>query len=122
MGRHHCEYCIRDGKKPATSSGDVRLNFKNGNEYEVPDMLPHYVGDHQFSPPSHFVDDVLNTELSSGLRQVTFGAGLGLEKVGYLSGEYPQGSVPPEFLEKLKRVMELAEKMGARQITNSKPG
>lgn len=118
MGFHVCEYC---DSNPETSSGDVTMNFDNGHSYEAPDMLVHYVRDHEFQPPQQFVDDVLNTELVSGGRvQTRSPIGAEPDRIGYLSGEYFKGPVPDSFVEKLERVMKLAADLtGGRTQTKS---
>lgn len=117
MGFHVCEYCQKSGEaKPATSSGDVTLSFSNGKQYMVPDMLPHYVSQHGFCPPEQFVSDVLNTEFTGGSRRQTRSVP---EQVGYLSGEFVRGPVPEIFLEKLKRVMEIAVGLRPSVITKA---
>ena len=115
MGFHICEYCPKDSSQPpASSSGDVTLEFANGHRYQAPDMLPHYVGEHGYCPPEQFVDDVLNTEFTGGNRRQTRSVAAP-EPVGYLSGDYEKGPVPPLFLEKLERVMQLAAGLNERR-------
>ena len=110
MGFHVCEYC-----HDKTSSGDVTLRFVNGNQYKTPDMITHYVQDHDYSPPEQFVDDVLNTEFSGGSRTQTRSIATP-KRIGYLSGDFPKGDVPKQFLEKLQRVIKLARQQGRNPI------
>ena len=115
MGFHTCEYCT--GEKAETSSGDVTLKFDGGAAFVVPDMITHYVRDHGFQPPKSFVDAVMNRELIGGDRRQTRGVAAAPEEVGYLRGEFPKGEVPPSFLAKLERVIELASRDGGRAQT-----
>lgn len=109
MGFHVCEYCQGDQKE--TSSGDVILKFANGNTYMVPDMILHYVADHKFTPPEQFINDVLHCAFTGGERWQTKGMPV---KVGYISGDFPQGQTPSGFFERLWSVMNRASKYGSR--------
>ncbi len=77
MGFHRCEYCKND-----TSSGDVQMKFVGGRTWVMPDMILHYVGDHDFKPSITFVNDVLTGRLDSNLTDEQ------PQKVGYLSGPF----------------------------------
>ncbi|MGL4758462.1 MAG: hypothetical protein ACRCXZ_03950 [Patescibacteria group bacterium] len=104
MGFHVCEYCVAQGLNPATSSGDVILKFRSGNSYILPDMVIHYIEDHKWLPPAEFINDVLSSELGHSERQQTRSI-QSPTPIGYLSGEYPKGDSPEEFLTKLKKYM-----------------
>lgn len=113
MGFHICEYC-RPGSKGRyhnTSSGDVILKFDSGNIWEMPDMILHYIADHEFKPPVEFIEDVMNGRVTGSKRLQTKGLP---RRVGYLSGNYAEGEVPAGFLEKLESLMIAAEHSGNR--------
>ena len=85
----------------------------------MPDMICHYMADHKWLPPQDFIDDVLTSKLcikhqgSSGYQTVaqsirrvtTIMTGT---KIGYLTGDFTTGTVPPGFLARLKILMDLA--------------
>lgn len=113
MGFHMCPYC-----EPAEvyrfshlSSGDTTLVFDNGHRYQIPDMILHYVYDHQYLPPTVFVDDVMNQKLLEGERCQTKSI---VQPIGYLEGNYPKGCVPLGFVEKLEFLLQQANAMGNR--------
>lgn len=114
MGFHVCTYCPPEaqGKYGNRSSGDVTLVFGNGNAYEVPDMILHYIEDHKFLPPSTFMNDVLNGVLVFGGRLQTKGAIIA--RIGYLEGEFETGQTPAGFVSKLEQLMKIAARAGGR--------
>lgn len=63
-GFHFCDFCreqVVDGKiKCATSSSELRVIGKNGISYASPQMIVHYIEDHQYLPPKEFVDAVMD--------------------------------------------------------------
>ncbi len=125
MGMHPCSYCYPDIGVPldqsrhiynSSSSGDITLTLPNGDIFEMPDMILHYVFDHGWLPPEVFIVDILKFETDQILtfRMQTKG-GIGLTgpvdmKIGYLSGEYPMGEVSQEFKNRLVRIIEVAAK------------
>lgn len=111
MGFHICEYCQKE-----TSSGDVTLSFANGNTYVMPDMIVHYVGEHTYQPPQHFIDDVMGSYLL-GAGSVRWQTKAMPEPVGYLSGAYMRGDVPPLFVYVLAGMMAIITKQGQRMQT-----
>lgn len=121
MGFHVCEYCKSD-----TSSGDVTIRMKSGKIWQVPDMILHYVADHNYRPPHEFVNDILDSEVVGGERIQT----KGLEepvKIGYLSGPIESVwnnekfaiSMRGEFFLKLWQAMRAATEEGSRRQTHS---
>lgn len=68
----------------------------------MPDMILHYVADHGFQPPRDFIYDVMNSEVVAGHRVQTRSMP---QRIGYLSGSFPQGAVPEGFLRKLEVLM-----------------
>lgn len=131
MGFHTCEYCVDKGIEPRfghLSSGDVNLTFTNGDRWVMPDMILHYVADHNWPPPQKFIEDVMTGELAQCDRQQTRGMTLTAifenrnkiyeaVKVGYLSGSLTTGPVPEGFVEKLEELMKKAGAMGLRAQT-----
>jgi hypothetical protein len=86
MGFHTCEYCAQKGNiRPATSSGDVTLKFRSNlaqTAFVMPDMIVHYVLEHDYLPPENFVNSVLLFELSD--EEPTGN----IDRVGYLTGNF----------------------------------
>ena len=109
MGFHLCEYC-----RDETSSGDVTLDYGNGRIYQVPDMILHYIADHQYMPPDEFINDVMGCDLVTGCRAQTKCT---VTKVGYLSGDFPTGLTPANFFESLWSDIRKASKNHQRRQT-----
>lgn len=118
MGFHLCEYCEKGQKNkyPSTSSGDVMLHFDSGRSYIMPDMVLHYIVDHNWAPPVEFVDDVMNSKVVESGREQYRGA---MVSVGYLKGAFKTGSVPAGFSVKLEILMAAASQSGDRFQTKS---
>ncbi len=122
MGSHQCLFphtglcAFSQG-----SSGDVTMVFENGHSYEAPDMLKHYVYDHDYIPPLPFIHDVMNVQLVDGVRWQTKSAGRP-QPIGYLNpgddlGTPPAGYNKAEFVLQLMKVMLEADRMGNRRQT-----
>lgn len=109
MGFHVCEYC-----KDEISSGDVTLDYGNGNVFQVPDMILHYIADHQYLPPEEFINIVRGCDLVNGRRVLTKSTAT---KVGHLSGPFPTGLTPANFFESLWFDIRKATKMHQRRQT-----
>ena len=122
MGFHVCEYC-----KDEISSGDVTLDYGNGNVFQVPDMILHYIADHQYLPPEEFINIVRGCDLVNGRRVLTKSTATKVghlsgpfptaTKVGYLSGPFPTGLTPANFFESLWFDIRKATKMHQRRQT-----
>lgn len=125
MGFHVCEFCNAEGKPPATSSGDVVLEFESGPVFQVPDMLPHYILEHHYQPPEDFVRAVMAGSLTGGGRpHNTLRTGTGKPiKVGYLHGSFPRSAEAPSvaFLARLETLLRQAAEAGRRQQTRGLP-
>lgn len=102
MGFHTCEYCPKNGiVRPATSSGDVTLNFRSTlaqKAFVMPDMIVHYILEHDYLPPENFVQSVLMFELSDEKPTGN------VERVGYLHGDFPKCNDAAKTLLILKRL------------------
>ena len=60
LGHHDCEFCINKGVKPATSSSEKSIrDEKNKIEYRFPQMIFHYIEEHQFKPQQKFIDFIM---------------------------------------------------------------
>lgn len=111
MGFHTCPFCTDN---PETSSGDVTLAFDNGHVYVVPDMILHYMAEHNYAPPEEFCKDVRLHQLVTGGRRQTKGLSV---CVGYLEPpNCPKGYMPDVF-QALWAHMERARRMGQRTQT-----
>lgn len=117
MGFHVCEYCGWTPKsKPRfshLSSGDVTLVFDNGGSWQMPDMILHYIADHDWQPPADFISDVTNQNLVAGGRAQTKSVDRPIS-IAYLSGPYQKGVVPQGFVERLESLMREAASQGDR--------
>lgn len=66
-GLHECEFCRspkanearRDGEELLLGSAEIRVFSKEGQCYAAPNLIYHYVVDHNYSPPPEFVQAVL---------------------------------------------------------------
>lgn len=117
MGFHTCGFCGNE-----TSSGDVILKFDNGRTWTMPDMILHYIAEHDYRPDHMFVEDVAMGELVGGEREQTKGADEP-RKVGYLSaGDFDVWGAKDiatkgMFFMRLWELMREATKMGNRRQT-----
>ena len=111
MGFHICEYGCRPEERVYSniSSGDVILVFASGNAWTMPDMILHYIADHQWRPSAEFINDVMNGKLVCSTRAQTKSI---TRDIGYLSGPFETGPVPEGFVEKLEKMMIGAEVNG----------
>ncbi|KKU33379.1 MAG: hypothetical protein UX47_C0004G0024 [Candidatus Collierbacteria bacterium GW2011_GWA2_46_26] len=120
---HMCVYCLEDHGftehlehiYDPSSTGDIILVFPNGDRFEMPDMVLHYVFDHQWLPPQEFIVDVLSFDAESVKTERFQTKGLMDPKpidmkIGYLQGDFSIGEVTAEFKEKLVRLCEIAAK------------
>lgn len=125
MGIHVCNYCPPGGNPQNwynhTSSGDVTLAFKSGHIWEMPDMLPHYMRDHNYHPPIELIEDLIFSELdlSDSFRLQTKGPQPQPIKVGYLEGSFETGEVSIAVIALLEYYMNKAQRNGDRRQTRS---
>lgn len=71
-GFHVCEFCTpsppflvyaqRDDKEVWLGSAEIRVVYQ-GNIYAAPDLIYHYVIEHQYRPPDEFIEAVLEGPL-----------------------------------------------------------
>jgi len=57
-GWHTCPFC-----KNATSSTQFIWQIKGKLHYDVPEMIIHYIEEHDYLPPQEFIDFVMNNDL-----------------------------------------------------------
>jgi hypothetical protein len=66
-GFHMCPFCRQrrfglpveiDGKTLTLGSAEIEVTAGFGRNYRAPDMLYHYIVEHQYLPPQEFVDAV----------------------------------------------------------------
>lgn len=132
MGFHRCPYCLESVKEPHQfsnhSTGDVNLSFSNGHRWVMPDMICHYVADHQWLPPQEFIDDVMDGTSNLKIQTVNYNSFaqriadvLNGTRVGYLSGELVTGEVPDGFMTRLVAQMGQAHLFNMRLQTKGLP-
>jgi hypothetical protein len=74
-GWHGCELCpglnprhafhaVRDGIELWLGSAEIRVPSRSGVIYVCPDLIYHYIHDHQYKPPQEFIDAVLEMSQS----------------------------------------------------------
>lgn len=115
MGFHTCHICNKE-----TSSGEVTLDFVSGNSYCVPDMILHYIRDHDFRPPDAFVNDVLQGH-SERYHYKIKGEPV---KVGWLApgkefATWDREQARLLFADQLERLLRNAISLGLRRQTRS---
>lgn len=57
MGYHNCEFC---DDKNAKCCSDILIVNKDGQIYQCPKLIIHYIEDHNYLPPQEFLDAVEN--------------------------------------------------------------
>ena len=58
-GWHSCPYCPA-GKKPASSTSEIRVVGEKGEVYASPFMIIHYMEAHDYCPPQEFWEAVMH--------------------------------------------------------------
>lgn len=118
MGIHVCEFCQakQEGWFDPTSSGDTILSFDSGRTWQMPDMILHYLADHEFQPPAEFVDDVMGMKCA-GVRRIQTKSVVQPTPVGYLRGSFPVGEINWELVGKLAALISFASRKGNRAQT-----
>lgn len=123
MGFHVCDLCdsssSNDPYFSTCSSGEVILEFKNGNRYQFPDMIFHYIADHLWHPPMVFIVDVMNLVPVELSKQFPLAP---IERIGYLDVHTKEGGkfskkVDWPLIGRLYALVLMAERMGQRQTT-----
>lgn len=62
LGHHTCEFC--EGENKATSCSEkILIDKKNKIEYKLPEMIFHYIEEHNYQPPEDFVLFVLTSQI-----------------------------------------------------------
>lgn len=69
-GFHTCELCVprinapisvkKDDETIQLGSSEIRVIGNNGKMYASPDLIYHYIADHNYKPPEEFLQAVLN--------------------------------------------------------------
>ena len=71
-GFHECELCdvasfgvevSRNGQTRRLGSAEIRVKGKDGIRYAAPDLIYHYVAEHDYDPPKEFVEAVLQRSI-----------------------------------------------------------
>ena len=64
-GHHQCQFCdvptrgvevSRNGKNVWLGSAEIRVKAKDGMIYAAPNLIYHYVLEHDYDPPQEFVE------------------------------------------------------------------
>ena len=64
-GCHQCQFCdvptfgvevFRHCKRIFLGNAEIRVNAKDDRVYAAPDLIYHYVSEHDYDPPKEFVD------------------------------------------------------------------
>lgn len=103
-----CPWRERDHKYLRTEEGESTLKFSNGHVWTFPNLILHYIHDHNWRPPEGFVEDVLNTKLTSVLpsSQKIFH-----QRIGFLSEEdLIDEDIPEGLVEKLEDLISQARR------------
>lgn len=58
-GFHICCYC-REQRQSPKGNGQIRVLSSKGIWYAAPTLIHHYVSEHEYSPPTDFLDAVLS--------------------------------------------------------------
>ena len=69
-GRHECQFCdgpigsgtevTRNGKTIWLGSAEIRVEAQDGKVYAAPNLIYHYVLEHDYDPPPEFLDALLS--------------------------------------------------------------
>ena len=63
-GFHRCQFCdaptfgikvSRNGQSVGLGSAEIRVKAKDGRGYAAPNLIYHYVSEHDYDPPKEFV-------------------------------------------------------------------
>jgi hypothetical protein len=64
-GLHSCEFCsrppnthVRHGKRLLLGSGEIRVFSSTGEAFAAPNLVYHYILEHQYQPPEEFLQAV----------------------------------------------------------------
>ena len=64
-GWHQCHFCdvptwgvevSRHGKRTSLGDAEIRVEAKDGRVYAAPNLIYHYVSEHDYDPPKEFVE------------------------------------------------------------------
>ena len=67
-GYQECQFCSapsfglevsRKGRKMKLGSAEIRVSGKGGRVYAAPNLIYHYVAEHDYEPPKEFIDALL---------------------------------------------------------------
>jgi hypothetical protein len=71
-GFHECQFCdaptfgvevSRNDQRTGLGSAEIRVEGKGGIRYAAPDLIYHYVAEHDYDPPKEFVEAVLQRSI-----------------------------------------------------------
>lgn len=67
-GVHECQFCgvptfgvevSRHGRRIFLGNAEIRVEGKDGKVYAAPNLIYHYVSEHDYDPPKEFVEALL---------------------------------------------------------------
>lgn len=122
-GRGQCAYAT-------TSSREIILIFSNGRRWKMPEMILHYIADHNWLPPVEFIEDLLRISLDPSPEDMTYvnpGAEdiderFGIVRIGYLEAIVPTpevGVMPELAWRNLFGYLTFPDKLPGRRIIAS---
>lgn len=68
-GYHLCQFCksssfglkaTRNGKEIILGSAEIWIKGKDGKTFAAPNLIYHYVAEHDYEPPNEFIDAILS--------------------------------------------------------------
>jgi hypothetical protein len=78
FGLHECPFCSQApsiallAENIDLGSGELRIRGVGNIVYAAPDLIYHYVVDHQYQPPTEFVNAILNSPLPNTVEYKEF--------------------------------------------------
>lgn len=71
-GIHECELCsgreiriVYEGRPHLLGCAEIWIPARSGEVYAAPDLIVHYVRDHDYLPPKQFLDAVADIDLAT---------------------------------------------------------
>jgi hypothetical protein len=70
-GWHNCPLCLEpeypyrtehNGRKIVLGSAEIWIEARSGVQYAAPDLIFHYIRDHQYLPPREFIEAIMEQQ------------------------------------------------------------